>query len=228
VEAIILAGGFGTRLQPVINDIPKPMAPVLGRPFLDIALTHLSQKGFKKIILSTGYLSEKISAYFGSEFKGMSIKYVVDEQPLGTGGAIKEALRFTEDDHTYVMNGDTFLDLDFEEVERVWGLEKSSIILGKYLDDTSRYGVIEIDDSGYIRFKEKTKNNPGIINVGCYVFSKSILNDFPKKNSFSIEKDFFETMKAGSVKLLLTKNFFIDIGIPEDYKNSQKLLLPFI
>ena len=107
-EAIVLAGGFGTRLREVLPDLPKPMAPVAGRPFLEILLTSLADKGFSRVVLSLGYMADKIITYFGNSFTGLDLIYVVEDEPLGTGGAVRLALSQCLQDHIYILNGDTF------------------------------------------------------------------------------------------------------------------------
>ena len=125
-EAIVLSGGLGTRLRGIVPDLPKSMAPIGDRPFLEILLKNLAKKGFKRVILSLGYMAEKITAHFGSSFAGMELHYVIEEKPLGTGGAIRLALSVCSQDHAYVFNGDTFLDLEVDKIYEEWKLKKNS------------------------------------------------------------------------------------------------------
>ncbi|MBO7411049.1 MAG: NTP transferase domain-containing protein, partial [Ottowia sp.] len=118
MEAIVLAGGFGTRLRQIVSDVPKPMAPVAGRPFLEILLGSLAQKGFSRAVLSLGFMAEKISGHFGAHFKGLNLSYVVEDAPLGTGGAIRLATTACAQEHVFVFNGDTYLDLQVEQLEQ--------------------------------------------------------------------------------------------------------------
>ncbi|MBC7204204.1 MAG: NTP transferase domain-containing protein, partial [Pusillimonas sp.] len=140
MEAIILAGGFGTRLRTVVPDLPKPMARVAGKPFLEILLKSLAQKGFKRVVLSLGYKANVIVSHFGNEFQGLTLKHAVEEHPLGTGGAIRLALSHCMNDRVFVFNGDTFLDLECELVEQLWQRNHRPIIVGRTVPDTSRYG----------------------------------------------------------------------------------------
>jgi D-glycero-alpha-D-manno-heptose 1-phosphate guanylyltransferase len=224
--AVILAGGFGTRLRAIVNDVPKPMAPVRGRPFLDYQLNALSQQGFKKVILSTGHLAEKVSAHFGKKFKGMELVYSIETTPLGTGGAIRQAFTLFNDENILVLNGDSYFDIDLIKFSGFHtGASADCSLALRIVPDTSRYGAIEIDgQNNVLHFSEKSETKkPGLINAGVYLLNKTIfLNNIPDEKSFSIEKDFF--MKVpGSIRLkgFPFDAYFIDIGIPTDYERAQ-------
>jgi len=223
LEAIILAGGFGTRLSKVVPDVPKPMAPVAGRPFLVILLNYLAHKGFDRVILSLGYKAEMISAYFGNDFAGMKIEYVVEESPLGTGGAVRFALEMCSEDQFFVFNGDTFLDLDSCDLGKLLLSLTNPLIIGCHVNDTARYGRLIMNNNCLIGFKEKGVVGPGLINAGCYALRKSHLDEFLLGEPFSLENDFFLN-KAVSIDVYVTKGKFIDIGVPEDFHRAQKLL----
>jgi D-glycero-alpha-D-manno-heptose 1-phosphate guanylyltransferase len=224
--AIILVGGFGTRLRNVISDLPKPMAPVNGKPFLEYLLLHLHKYGVKNVILSTGHLSEKIVAHFGNEFRGMKILYSHEESPLGTGGAIKLALSLCGDDEVLVMNGDSFFEIDVKQFSDLHHKSGADVSLAlRRVENASRYGRILTNAQNRITdFKEKSDEpSPGLINAGVYLIRKKIfLDNSPAAASFSIEKDFFEK-KCGQVMIkgFEFKGYFIDIGIPEDYSKAQ-------
>jgi D-glycero-alpha-D-manno-heptose 1-phosphate guanylyltransferase len=224
--AIILAGGFGTRLKDVISDLPKPMAPVNGKPFLEYLLLHLHKYGIKHIILSTGHLAKKIAEHFGNEFRGMKISYSHEEHPLGTGGAIRLALSSCEDDEVLVMNGDSFFEIDMQRFIDLHHQSKADVSLAlREVENASRYGRISIDKENRITdFKEKS-DQPlrGLINAGVYLIrKKSFLDNAPPAASFSIEKDFFEKKcRQLMIKGFKFKSYFIDIGIPEDYSKAQ-------
>jgi D-glycero-alpha-D-manno-heptose 1-phosphate guanylyltransferase len=222
LEAIILAGGLGTRLSSVVPNLPKPMAPITGRPFLEILLESLYLKGFRSIILSVGYLSEIIIFHFGSRYKEMAISYVVEKTPLGTGGAIREALVRANEDHVYIFNGDTFVDFDINGVECLWNEVRSPIIIGCKATNVERYGKLLIDGKRIIGFSEKGLIGPGIINAGCYVIPVSLACQLPKEDKFSFENNFLSQHVAqGNYYLYLAEGLFIDIGIPEDYLRAQ-------
>ncbi len=220
MEAIILAGGLGTRLREVVPDLPKPMAPVHGKPFIEYLIKKLKKNGFLKIILSVGFKADKIQQYFGYAYDGIEIVYSLESEPLGTGGAIRLAMEHCKGSHVYIFNGDTYLDLEIDQVESLWFKKKTSIIVGKIMQDASRYGVIVSRDSKVIGFIEKNSNSGGLINAGCYVLGRHQLDAYPIGTRFSIEKDFLEPKTNSldiNLEVFITNGYFIDIGIPEGY-----------
>jgi len=224
MEAIVIAGGFGTRLRQIVADVPKPMAPVAGRPFLEIVLSSLAKKEFSHIVISVGYQSEKIIEYFGNSFNGIQIEYVIENTPLGTGGAVLLAMSKVKGDHVYIFNGDTFLEVDIIKLEKFWTEIQSNIIVGKKVDDKSRYGGLLLSGSRIVDFSEKGSGGVGIINAGCYVLNTAAFNKTEVPQPFSLEsKYFYSEAKAGRLHTFLTDGIFIDIGIPEDYFAAQDL-----
>jgi D-glycero-alpha-D-manno-heptose 1-phosphate guanylyltransferase len=225
MEAIVLAGGFGTRLRQVVTDVPKPMAPIAGRPFLEILLGELAQKGFSRVVLSLGFMAEKISSHFGPRFAGLNLAYVMEDTPLGTGGATRLATTACAQDHVFVFNGDTYLDLEVDLLERQWQAKRHPIVVGRQVPDTTRYGRLVVDGDRIISFAEKGIAGPGLINAGCYVLATDALAQFPLNQTFSIETDYLvpEVARA-TVDVFVTEGVFIDIGIPEDYARAQTLL----
>ncbi len=225
MEAIVLAGGFGTRLRQVVADVPKPMAPIAGRPFLEILLGSLAQKGFSRVVLSLGFMAEKISGHFGSRFAGLDLAYVVEDTPLGTGGATRLAAEVCPQDHVFVFNGDTYLDLEVELLEQQWQANRHPIVVGRQVQDTTRYGRLIVDGDRITSFAEKGIAGPGLINAGCYVLATDALAQFPVNQPFSIETDYLvpEVARA-TVEVFVSEGVFIDIGIPEDYARAQTLL----
>jgi D-glycero-alpha-D-manno-heptose 1-phosphate guanylyltransferase len=226
MEAIVLAGGFGTRLRQVVADVPKPMAPVGGRPFLEILLASLAKKGFSRVILSLGYMAEKVTRHFGSQFAGLDIAYVVEDTPLGTGGATRLATEACSEDHIYVFNGDTYLDIEVELLEQQWQSRRQPIVVGRQVPDTARYGRLVVEGDRISSFSEKGTIGPGLINAGCYVLSRDALARFPLNQAFSIETHYLlPEVDRAIVDVFVTKGLFIDIGIPEDYTCAQTLLV---
>jgi len=222
MEAIILAGGFGTRLKSVVANVPKPMAPINGRPFLEILLNMLIAKGFTRVILSVGYLSNQIVAYFGFKFNGLPIEYEIEEIPLGTGGAIKRAMRRCLSDHVYIFNGDTFLDLEILAVEHRWNRNKKPIIVGREVSDSSRYGGLDVRKGCVMDFFEKGCFGSGLINAGCYVFPADLFEKCMLTPPFSIENDYLAAeVSEQCFDCFISNGKFIDIGIPEDYARAQ-------
>ena len=222
MEAVILAGGMGTRLQSVVADVPKCMAPVAGKPFLYYLLTTLETAGFKHVILALGYKHEITEAWLADYETSLNITTIVEDMPLGTGGAVKPALSKATQTSVFVFNGDSYLGLDYQAMLRYHIEKKASAVLAlKQMFRFERYGQVEIDDEARIvRFGEKQYCDAGFINGGVYVLNRKILENFPDK--FSLEKDFFEA-EASSGKLIgfPTNGYFIDIGIPEDYLRAQ-------
>ncbi|AZN11495.1 D-glycero-D-manno-heptose 1-phosphate guanosyltransferase [Campylobacter jejuni] len=214
MQAIILCGGLGTRLKSIIKDIPKPMAPINDKPFLEFIFEYLKKQGIKEVILAVSYKYEVIQEYFKDEFLGIKIKYSIEKEPLGTGGAIKEALKFIKNE-AYVLNGDTIFDIDLKKLI----LNNSKICLAlKQMNDFDRYGTVELDSKNYIKlFKEKEFKKQGLINGGIYFLNKDIFNDFTLQEKFSFEEFLQENYEKLKAKAHIFDNYFIDIGVPGDY-----------
>jgi D-glycero-alpha-D-manno-heptose 1-phosphate guanylyltransferase len=222
--AIILAGGFGTRLQGVVSDLPKPMAPVANQPFLKYILDDLSQQGFKKVVLAVGYKYEAIQEYFGNQYKNLELVYSIEKEPLGTGGAVLLAVDTANVDSAFIINGDTFLKLNYQEMETFAQSKDSDLCIAlKPMSDFDRYGSVLTQNEQIVEFKEKQAVKEGLINAGIYWFKKSIFSDFKSGDVFSFEKDIMEK-SIGKVQLtgFVNDKYFIDIGIPEDYKKANK------
>lgn len=228
-EAIVLAGGEGKRLRPVIKDIPKPMAPIKGIPFIEILVRHLIRNNFDRIILSLGYGNKIISRHFESLDLDTDIVFSVEDEPLGTGGAIKLALSHASKSPIFVLNGDSFVDIDYNRVETQYSCNKKSIICGTHIDDVSRYGSIIYENNKITGFKEKGDTGSGVINSGNYYIDHNDLIDFEFDDNFSFEDDYLSKKKYYSnLELCIFKGTFIDIGIPEDYHKSRRILEKFI
>ncbi len=229
MEAIVLAGGLGTRLREIISDLPKSMAPIAGHPFLEILLGNLEKKGFNRIIFSLGYKADIITKHFGSKFGNMELCYEVESSPLGTGGAIRASLMHCQGDHAFIFNGDTFLDLEVDQIEALWNAYKKPIIVAREIQDTQRYGQLCVESNRIIEFTYKAISGPGLINAGCYVLPRDALDSFELGHAFSLEKDFMSIyVKKTYVATFISKGFFIDIGIPSDYERAQIELLEFL
>jgi len=222
MEAIVLAGGFGTRLKQVVPNLPKPMAPIAGRPFLEILLNTLAKKRFSRVIMSLGHLADKVTTHFGDSYAGLELVYEIELKPLGTGGAVRSALARCESDHVFVFNGDTFLDLETDAVEAQWQKNIAPIIVAREVPDTARYGRLNTSNGRVNGFLEKGAGGQGLINAGCYVLPTNILNGFEMGQAFSLETDFLaKAVVTQQFDLFVTQGHFIDIGVPEDYARAQ-------
>lgn len=215
-EAIILCGGLGTRLRSVISDVPKPMAPIKNKPFLAFVLEYLKKQNISRVVLAVSYKYEIIQEYFGNSYLGMQILYSIEKEPLGTGGAILEALNLINSDSCYVLNGDTFFDINLDRLK----LDNSDICVAlKPMKNFDRYGSVDIDNNSYISaFNEKKFTSNGLINGGVYLIKKNIFNSFNLPNKFSFEEFFQENFLIFNAKATVFDDYFIDIGIPQDYK----------
>ncbi|MGI7822128.1 nucleotidyltransferase family protein [Campylobacter coli] len=220
MQAIVLAGGLGTRLKSVVQDLPKPMAPINGKPFLAFVLEYLKKQGIAEVILSVSYKYELIQEYFKDEFEGMKIRYNVEKELLGTGGAIKDALKLIQN-QVYVLNGDTIFDIDLKKL--VLNGSKICIAL-KQMQNFDRYGTVNVDEQGIVTsFEEKVFKKQGLINGGIYLLKKDIFDEFSLEKKFSFEEFLQENYKLLKIQTQIFDDYFIDIGIPEDYIKFIKL-----
>ncbi|MBM3404644.1 MAG: D-glycero-D-manno-heptose 1-phosphate guanosyltransferase [Bacteroidetes bacterium] len=224
-EAIILAGGFGFRLQPVVNDVPKSMAPVAGRPFLEYQLDYLKTQGIRHVIFSLGYLSEVIIQYFGSNYNGIKLSFAVENEPLGTGGGIMLAMQRSTREQVFVLNGDSLFLVPFDKMSDYHNENSADITLAlRKVENANRYGTVEVDEQSRIRhFMEKSGEiQPGLINGGIYLINKPFFQSFEMTGKFSIEKQFFpQACIQHQVFGFSADAYFIDIGIPQDYERAQ-------
>lgn len=229
MEAIILAGGFGTRLKSVVSDLPKPMAPIGNRPFLAYILDYLLKQGISRVILSTGYKHEVIEDHFGDKYKELEVCYSIEKQPLGTGGAIKKALDLAKENAVLILNGDTFFNVDLQQLAESHSKLKSDLTLSlKPMENFDRYGVVLTSGSRVIQFEEKKHVEKGNINGGIYLANRSLFDGITMPEKFSFETDFMEKYNQQlNFNVFISDGYFIDIGIPSDYEKAQ-LELPKI
>lgn len=226
MECIILAGGFGTRLRSVVSDVPKPMAPIGDRPFLELLMDYLIGYGFDHIVLSTGYMHEKIEEHFGNSYRGIPLSYAVEHEPLGTGGGMRNALKCCREEEIVVLNGDTLFKVDYDDLRRFYHSHPTRLALVlRQVDDTSRYGSVTTDCSDRVSlFAEKEASHGfGTINGGIYMMHRSLLEEQPDGKAFSFEKDIMQALYIKEPFFAYTSGaFFIDIGVPEDYMKLVK------
>lgn len=230
-EAIILAGGLGTRLQETVPDLPKCLAPIAGRPFISYLLDYFKKGGIEKFIFSLGYKSEAVLEFVKKSLPPSRYDYVVEEEPLGTGGALRYACDKASGNPALVLNGDSFFRIDLSSFTDFHDLHKGSCSLAlKKMHNFNRYGLVEIDrDHSILKFKEKKRVDSGLINAGVYILNVESFRKthFPEK--FSFEKDYLEP-NAGKHALygFIDPGYFIDIGIPEDFHKAQSELPLYI
>ena len=230
--AIVLAGGFGTRLRSVVSDLPKPMAPVAGRPFVAYLLDHLEAAGIEHVVLATGYLSHRVSEALGERHGNIELSYSVEPKPLGTGGAVRLALeqlasrpddKFPAD--VWILNGDTYFDCDLHELAAQHARNGAAASLALHrVEVADRYGTVELDEAGRITaFREKRAGSAGLINAGTYLVRTELLRGFDPHEAFSLEREVFEAgVEAYRLQGVVAKAYFVDIGIPKDYARAQE------
>lgn len=226
-QAIILAGGLGTRLRNTVPGLPKCMAPVAGQPFLKYVIRYLLSKGVEKFIFSLGYKHEIIEEFLENEFPTLNCQCSIEDEPLGTGGAIQLACRRASEHNIIVVNGDSLFEADIQKAFS-FHLQNDAecTLLLKPMTNFTRYGVVEVDDAGTVKsFKEKQSFATGDINAGVYILNVEGFLDqnFPEK--FSFEKDYLEKyFPRKKIFGMIQDEYFIDIGVPQDYERAQQEL----
>lgn len=227
MEAIILAGGLGTRLSSRLSDLPKAMAPIAGQPFLKILLEQLLAAGCGHVILSVGYRHQVILDRFRDSYRGMSLGYVIEEIPRGTGGAIRLALQHAKEPSVLVLNGDTFLELDFATMLSVHATSTRPITIAvTNVNQMARYGGVVVDQEHAIGFVEKGRTGAGWINAGVYAIDRDFPwpEDLPPR--FSFEMDVLtKYLQQLHPTVFRCDGRFLDIGTPEDLDRAQTELL---
>jgi D-glycero-alpha-D-manno-heptose 1-phosphate guanylyltransferase len=226
--AIILAGGLGTRLRGILGDLPKPMAPIDEKPFLEYLVALLKMQGISDIILAVGHSGKKIRDAFGNGGKfGVSMRYTMEKELLGTGGSIRLAEPLVESEDFFVLNGDTYFEVDFQELRKFHrSIGSHATIALARKEDTGRYGKVLLDrDRRIVSFDEKCRNGEaGYINGGVYVFRNSIFRDIPAARPCSLEREILPSLIGKGLHGFPVDGYFIDIGIPEDYERAKKEL----
>lgn len=232
MKALFLAGGLGTRLKPITDDLPKPMVPIMGKPLLERNIENLKKHGVDEIVLSTCYKPHKIEKYFEDGRKlGVKISYISEDMPLGTAGAIKNAQRFFNDTFL-VFNADILSDIDISEMIR-FHKETGALatIAVTQVDNPSAYGVIEHDKNGFVTaFKEKPQpheSSSNLINAGVYIFEPQLLNEIPAGRAVSIERETYPLLLQKGFKIAVYNrcSYWLDLGTPEKYLKAHKDIL---
>jgi NDP-sugar pyrophosphorylase family protein len=231
IKAAILAGGLGSRLRSVVCDRPKVMAEIGGHPFLEYLLRKLKKTGISQVVLCTGHMGEIIRETFGDAYGRLDLYYSQEMVPLGTGGALRNALYLLDSDSVLVMNGDSYCDAD---LNAFWEFHQSeganaTLVLVKSADRGGRYGHVRINSKGQIvSFDEKSEHAAaGWINAGIYLLRKELILSIPEGKLVSLEKEVFQAWIGRELYGFQSDGPFIDIGIPEDYARAEQVMSPY-
>ncbi len=224
MEAIILAGGLGTRLRPVVPEVPKSLAPVASRPFLAIVLDRLRRQGITSFVLSVGYRHELIQEAFGKSYEGLPVRYAVEREPLGTGGAIRFAATQCTGHDVVIVNGDSYVEADVRKLQDRHRRSRARLtVCTVAVPDAGRYGALQVAGDRIVGFMEKG-TGPGLINAGMYLMRRDLLETMTLPAAFSFERDVLAAcLSEIDPHALLVEGKFIDIGVPEDYARAQDL-----
>ncbi|OGT43680.1 MAG: hypothetical protein A3F42_00210 [Gammaproteobacteria bacterium RIFCSPHIGHO2_12_FULL_37_34] len=231
MQAIILAGGLGQRLRATLPHLPKPMAPIQHKPFLAHLLDYLKQQGVRHVVLAVHYLRECIYNYFQHQYHNITIAYANEEEPLGTGGAIVYAMTLLNgDEPVFVLNGDTFVKFNYHALYQQHVHHQAAITMGlRQVDHCERYGKVIVKNHIVTAFKEKGEIGPGLINAGVYLMNPDLFAQVTLPKQFSFEHDFLHPYVHNiKPQAFITEDYFIDIGIPEDYARAQAEMKLFI
>jgi D-glycero-alpha-D-manno-heptose 1-phosphate guanylyltransferase len=224
-EAVILAGGLGTRLRSAVPDLPKCMAPVAGRPFIAYLIDYFRKAGIEKFIFALGYKSGDFDEFLHQTLPPEGYEISVEDSPLGTGGAIQQACRLARDKTVLVLNGDTFFGIRLDELSEFHaGHQADCSLCLRPMRDFDRFGVVELgDDQRVLDFREKRYYAEGLINGGVYALDRERFLQEGLPPVFSFEKEWLEAFYTRRrLYGLVQSAYFIDIGIPEDYERVQR------
>ena len=223
-EAIILAGGFGTRLKNLVDDVPKSMAPIGRIPFINYIFEQLLSFRIERVVLAVGYKHAGIISFYGNSYKGMQLTYSIENKPLGTGGAILEAAKAISSKFCYVLNGDTYYNIDLEAFEK--SFVKTGGVLSvalKPMVNFDRYGSVTTEGERIVSFNEKKFCHKGLINGGVYILDKGWLKKNAPGKVFSFEKEILEAyVSRDYISCFQSDTYFVDIGIPGDYLRASR------
>lgn len=228
--AVILAGGLGTRLRAAVAEVPKPMAPINGRPFLECQMDYWLKQGIRHFILSVGYKHELISSYFGSEYRGATIDYVVEDVPMGTGGGLLLSLKYLSNTTPFLLlNGDSFFDVSISELLKHHLANRAAVTFSLFrASEKGRYMGMQLSDDGRIlSLEDKINRSDVLANGGVYIVDPIAFDGYPAltKQAISLETDIFPELLKSEAGMWghQSNGLFIDIGVPEDYLRAQDM-----
>ncbi len=230
MEAVILAGGLGTRLRAVVPDLPKPMAPVNGKPFLEYQMGYWIAQGIERIVLSIGYKKETISKHFGQRFLGAELVYAEEERLLGTGGALLHAATYLDTDANFLaLNGDTYFEVSLAELDSVHGVADADMTLAlRQLDVNDRYSGVRLGaNSEIVEFQRRDEPvREPLVNGGVYLVNRRVLRELSPQRPLSLEDDVLPDLLQRGKRIFghVVSGSFLDIGLPEDYRRAETVL----
>ncbi|HEY3078260.1 MAG TPA: nucleotidyltransferase family protein [Burkholderiales bacterium] len=218
MEAVVLAGGLGTRLRAAVSDVPKPMAPVGGRPFLERLLDYWIAQGVSRAVLAAGYMYDSIRRHFGDEYRGCAIAYSIEDHPLGTGGALVQSLPLVHSETFLVLNGDTYFAVPLEALGAAHRQRRAEVTMSLFRSDNPRYMGIALDASGRVT----SFAGHGVVNGGVFLFERAVLAQLPPGTA-SLERDVLPNL-GGAIYGCVFDVPFVDIGVPEDWRAAANIL----
>ncbi|MCU0984854.1 MAG: sugar phosphate nucleotidyltransferase [Acetobacteraceae bacterium] len=222
-EVVVLVGGLGTRLRPVVADVPKPLAPVAGRPFLYWLLDGFARQGLRRAVLAVGYRAEAIRDTLGTRFAGLDLAYAEEESPRGTGGAVWAALPLCTGPRVFVANGDSWIGVGLRDLACA-APEADLVLAVRPVPDRSRYGAVVVDGDRVVGLTEKGEGGEGLVNAGLYLMRRDLPERRPMPASFSLEHEVLARPAGLDIRAVATDAPFLDIGTPEDYAAAQALI----
>ena len=226
MRAIVLCGGLGTRLGPLTSQTPKPLLEVGNKPFVSHVLESLRLSGISSVCLAVSFHWQKLKFALGDSWQGMPISYSVETEPLGTGGAVRQAAMQMGCGEVFVANGDTLVATNLNGMREMASARKADCVLTlKHLSDTSRFGTVSLAGDGRITsFSEKTFGGSGFINAGLYWLGASVISRMPQ-GVFSLEKDFLaKDISSMAVYGFVSDGYFVDMGVPDDLARARREL----
>ncbi|MEJ2157919.1 MAG: nucleotidyltransferase family protein [Desulfobacteraceae bacterium] len=221
----ILAGGLATRLRPVVQDLPKAMAPINGTPFLNYVLDSLDEQGGKNVLLCIGHKGDQLRDYYANTYRSLSLSYSIENSPLGTAGALRHCLSGVQSNDILVLNGDTYCDTDFNQFLSFFyrTQSKAAIVLVRKTN-VSRFGSVEIDAEGrVVQFHEKKRRSgAGYVSAGAYLLKREIVERIPAEKEVSMEYEVLPDLIGKGLFGYDAASTFIDIGTPQSYRHAQR------